>query len=84
MNEGQPRSYGINRNIECTIDVTSKPKFNLKYKLLWLILWPVYIFEWVAGIGNREELQTKMWNSNLWFYKTMMWHETFYAWDEGV
>ena len=80
MNEGNVWPVGQEPNMNCEIQL--KPKLNLRYRLLWLVLWPVYIFEWLAGVGDREELQTKLWDSNLWYYKIMMWHERFHDWGE--
>ena len=81
--EGFYRSHIENQNpVECEIEMESK--LNLRYRLLWLVLWPIYVFEWAASLGAKEELRDEMWDNRLWYYKIIMWHQFFQEWGDMI
>ena len=77
------RPYPLRGNFEGEIEV--KYKLNLAYKLLYIVLWPVYLFEWLATLGDSDNIiESSLWNSGLWYYRIMRWHQGLHQWGEPV
>lgn len=52
-------------------------KYFIHY-LLYLFLWPIYLVELIVFF----ECPDRGWDSDLWFYRMMVWHDCFITWEE--